>query len=486
MSEEATTTTTPRTAEEIANRINEIQARMERLDQEFAGQALPEAERAEFQALKDEQDELVRTRDEIEERRAWIAELSTDERNQERPPTPQVSRPGVTRDDDIWDLSTIRASAVDPEQAATEYRERALRALEVERSLDSPEKTRAEQILGRDNKSGEIARRVLMTSSPAYKRAFARALSHQPLSNEEQRQLSLGGGDGIMVPITIDPTIIGTADPVINPWRTVANVVQITGNTYRVITVDDVTVTYDPELTEVTPDEPSFGHGDVTVEKAQGFVRYSIEVDQDFGALQTQLRTLLAQAKDRLEAEKFLNGAGAGSNEPEGLLTALFASGRTEEVVTDSGGFEVADLFALEEALLKRAGASFVASRAFYNAVRQFDESGGANLWMRIGQGLPNDRGGNTGSQLLGYPAYELSTMDDGMTSTGQHVAIFGDFSRFTIVDRICLNVELVPHVFGNSGLPQGMRGLYAYWRNASITSDTDSFRVLTIGTGSV
>ena len=51
-------------------------------------------------------------------------------------------------------------------------------------------------------------------------------------------------------------------------------------------------------------------------------------------------------------------------------------------------------------------------------------------------------------------------------TTTGSKIMLYGDIrSAYRIVDRIGLQVELVPHVFGTNHGPTGSRGLYAYWR---------------------
>jgi hypothetical protein len=51
-----------------------------------------------------------------------------------------------------------------------------------------------------------------------------------------------------------------------------------------------------------------------------------------------------------------------------------------------------------------------------YNIIRALDTAGGAQLWLRIGDGIRNNPAseggnGNTGLRLLGYPVNELSTM---------------------------------------------------------------------------
>jgi hypothetical protein len=49
---------------------------------------------------------------------------------------------------------------------------------------------------------------------------------------------------------------------------------------------------------------------------------------------------------------------------------------------------------------------------------------------------------------------------------------VLGDFRYFIIVDRIGMDVELIPHLFGASGRPLGQRGIYAIWRNNSAVGD--------------
>ena len=56
---------------------------------------------------------------------------------------------------------------------------------------------------------------------------------------------------------------------------------------------------------------------------------------------------------------------------------------------------------------------------------------------------------------------------------------LLGDFSRFLIVERIGLQIELIPHLLGANRRPTEERGLYAYFRNRSKVIDAAAFRVL-------
>jgi HK97 family phage major capsid protein len=83
---------------------------------------------------------------------------------------------------------------------------------------------------------------------------------------------------------------------------------------------------------------------------------------------------------------------------------------------------------------------------------------------------------------LLGKPWNEISTMPGG-TITGGTVLSYGDFqSAYTIVDRIGLSAELVPHLFGTANnRPTGQRGLYGYWRVGAVVTNSNAVRSLKI-----
>ena len=96
-----------------------------------------------------------------------------------------------------------------------------------------------------------------------------------------------------------------------------------------------------------------------------------------------------------------------------------------------------------------------------FHKVRQFDTSGGANLWVQLAYDAP--------ATLIGYPANEWSAYSSALTTTGSTVLTFGDFSQFLIIDRVGMDVELIPHLFATANnRPTGQRGLYCYWRNTS------------------
>lgn len=333
-----------------------------------------------------------------------------------------------------------------------------------------------------EDTSGPVAslsRRILSTGSPVYGRAFGKLISNRPLNSEEQRALSLtGASGGFAVPYTLDPTIIPTSNSTVNPMRALSRVETISGsNEWRGVTAGAITASRDAELSEVSDDAPTLAQPSLTVTKVAAFVPFSIEVGQDWGALQAEMAKLLQDAKDDEEATAFVTGVGTGTN-PEGVVV-----GTTGTVAAGTAAFAVAHLYALEEALAPRfrPRAAFIGNRAQYNRIRQFDTAGGAALWVYLREGLANQVPvpGNTGAQLLGYPANEASQMTSALTAASK-ILVFGDFRYYLIVDRIGMDIEIIPHLFGSTNQrPTGQRGLYAHWRNFGKVLSSAAFKAL-------
>jgi len=394
--------------------------------------------------------------------------------------------------DDPFDYAAYRTRARDEETYALALRDGARTILE-RAVFPHPSADReanvahVERLLEIDRGEGDelgfesslLARRIVLTGSPLYRRAFGKYVSFAGMTSAEQaalamaeRALSIGSDPqgGYAIPFTLDPTIILTSDGAVNPIRQIARIERITGNEWRGVSSAGVTASYDAEAAEVSDDTPTLAQPTANVEKAQVFVPYSIEVSQDWSGMQADLARITQEAKDTLEAEKFMTGLGAASNEPEGLLV-----GATTDVVTASAGAIVDDdIYALADALPERfqPRASVLGSRFFASSVRKLDTGGGAALWARIGEGVP--------PRLLDYPFYVQSYFDSALTA-GSQLAAIGDFRHFLIVDRVGLSAEIVQHLMGANRRPTGQRGFYAYWRNTSKVLIANAFRTLRI-----
>ena len=467
-----------KTLEELIEYRDAAENERKELHTRFGVQPFDDEARGQFASLTEVVKEADRRIQEVEARRA-IVEQSADQPQRHEAPVARTSTTGNLGDRlpaNVFDVAEYRNRARSMDDLNDLYREGARRAVEG-MSFPHSQADRAEaqehieKLLERDT-DGALAQRILHTSSPTYKRAFSKQVAGLGLTVEEQRALSLTTtAGGFAVPVTLDPTVIPTSNGVVNPIRKIARVETITGNTWQGVSSAGVTAAYGPEAQEATDGAPSLAQPSLNVEKAKAFIPFSIEIGQDWGALQSEMARLLQDAKDQLEATKFVSGLGHGSNEPQGLLVGATAVVTTAIATT----LAVGDLYGLEEALPPRfrPGASIVANKKQFNRVRAFDTSGGSSLWVQLGQGLP--------AALLGYPNYEYSELTNALTS-GASIVTIGDFSYYLIADRVGMDIELIPHLFGTANnLPTGQRGLYCYWRNSAVVLAWQAFRTLKV-----
>jgi len=472
------------TVEELQARQDEIQARLQELNAEHAGVPFPEDARVEWAALNEERDENDKLIEELEVRRAIVDRNAQEEKRTEMGDGSFAVHVRKT-DADIYDLTQVRVSAQNPAAAASQLRDNAKHAIERASYPTMDTETaqgNVERMLDRsDDQFGNVARRILLTGRPEYARGWAKYIAGQKPSAEEERVMSLttnSGGYG--VPFALDPTIILSSDGGINPFRQIARVEQINVDIWQGITSAGVTASFDTELSEVSDDSMTIAQPNVTTYMARAFVPFSIEIGMDYPNFAAQVARAISDSKDVLEASQFATGSGST---PHGIITD--ATG----VVTAStrGSITSTDVYAVEGALGPRflQNASWVASRAALQKFRQFDTAGGAQLWIqnlqyglgRNGSGFFGPTQGQVGYTLLGWPAYASSGITATLT-TGNKVAVLGDFSQFLIVDRIGLSTEFIPHMFNvANNLPSGERGIFAYWRVGSAALFTNAFR---------
>lgn len=508
---EGTHVDTTMTVEERGTRQESIRSRMAELDAAHDGTALPDEAQAEWDALSGEYDEHSRAIEEHtraiaarRERLASLAERQAGERVDGgeagyEPPagstgegtgTRSRTAPGFVRartDDDIYDLDAIRQRSRTPEDAVLACRDNAMRAIERAAFPGAESRERAQGTVERllnsvDDENGTLAKRILATGSPLYMRAWSKAvarLSRDGLSDAESRALAVGVGadGGFAVPFQLDPTVILTSDGAINPLRQISRVQQITGKEYDLVTSAGVTVTRSAEGAAVGDNTPALAQPTIKAERVTGFIPFSVEIEQDWQALQSEMMMLLADAKDIEESSSFTNGNGTAPN--AGGIIGTLASGSNVAGTGGAGTLAAGDLYAAEDAMAPRfrPRASWMASKTSFNAYRQLftqTASAAGDPWVRPSQGTP--------AELLGYPAYENSDMA-ATHATGDKPIILGDFGRgFLIIDRLGMSVELVPHLFDQAtARPTGSRGLLAIWRNNSMVLVPGAFRVVVV-----
>lgn len=475
------------TIEELEARQTEIRTRLAEIDSDHAGEQFPDEIRSEWNDLNTELESNEERIAELHARQDRLAELAGRQENQERETRddPFKRSRHINRHvpDDVHNIYEYRKLSNSADELRMAYRDGAMKVVEqatfphpVAKREQNQEQLEKLMAGGVQDDHGAVAVRVLATGSKQYERAFGRYVATGQAddtlrqANESIRALSLTGADGgYAIPFVLDPTVILTSSGVVNPLRQISRVVRIVGNEWRGVSSSGVSASYGAEATEASDANPTLAQPTANVEKAQVFIPFSVEVGEDWAGLQSEMARIIQDAKDVVEGTKFLSGAGHASHEPDGLQT-----GATQVVPTAATAtFAIGDLYSLEEALSPRwrARASILANRSKLNEVRQFDQYGGAGLWVRLGEGLPDG--------LLGYPTFEYSDMSSASTS-GANIMTAGDFNQFLIVDRVGLSVEYVPHLFGTaSGYPTGQRGLYAYWRNTSKVLAVEAFETL-------
>ena len=477
--------------EELVARQDEIRTRQQEIDAEHPGELLPDDLRAEFDALDEEYDSLQARVDDQKRRTASLARKAKSEKSIERGDSvAPMTAVGRKVPENIYALEEYRSRAGSIDEMSDLYADGAKRAIELA-TFPHPHANREdvqshlERLIGSD-KDAAIARRLLATGSQQYERAFGKMVMGKPLNSTELQALSMYGltigtpsDGGYAIPFTLDPTVIPTSNGAVNPWRQLARIITITGNEWKGVTSDGVTVAYEAEATEVAAGSPVLAQPDIHVEKAQVYVKYSIEVEQDWPQMRAELAVMIQDAKDAKEANKFALGAGHGSNEPQGVVA--FVSGGNLIDTAASGTFAVADIDTLDNALAPRfePNANVVANKSLYNKIRaltgdQFD------VYMPLAQGILKRENGVTGRELAGYPAWRSSEMDSAFTA-GKKVLLLGDFRYFAIVDRVGMSLEVLPLVVGASGRPTGERGLYGHFRNSSGVLEADAFKLLKI-----
>lgn len=485
------------TLEEMKARLAEVQDALRAIHEEGGDADLSEERQTEWDSLSDELTDLRSGIERAEKRIETVRSLG------ERKITDAPAFVKKVEDRDLYDLDALRMESSNSEdyvRRATDNAKRAIERAKVGVKDKEAAQAYAEELLDTvDNRSGDLAKRMLATGSSDYESAFTKLLrsgNDALCTNEERAALiranqSLGtdAEGGYAVPFQLDPTVMLTSAGVINPIRELARVERIVGKEWQGVTSAGTSVSRAAEAAEAPDTTFTLGQPVVRTNRVQGFVTFSMEIDLSWSALRSEITRMLVDAKGQ-EENSFITGDGTGVN-PGGINGTLTAS---QNVLT-SGAVDtfdvsnaaniaqvVTDLFRLDEALDARwePNASILAHKTFYNLLRQLDSAGGANLWARIGDGTP--------SRLLDYPNLRSTAMPTvtsakagSANAANSTLAILGDFKQFLIVDRIGMTVEMVPHVLGANRRPTGQRGVYAVWMNNSKVLIPDAFRRLSM-----
>jgi HK97 family phage major capsid protein len=113
------------------------------------------------------------------------------------------------------------------------------------------------------------------------------------------------------------------------------------------------------------------------VQRATGFIPYSIEVEQDYPGFAEQMAALLAAGYTDLIANATLNGSGSAPN-PKGIFTSVAATSSILTATTTAGVLSAADVANVYGAQLERfrANSTWIMNVATEDNIRLFSTGG--------------------------------------------------------------------------------------------------------------
>jgi HK97 family phage major capsid protein/HK97 family phage prohead protease len=450
-----------------------------------------------------EHDDLVRDIAAWDQRQARLAQFASNERFSETPALGISAAPAFIRKptiEDIHDLGKIHSETRSRAEYDQKVRENALRSIESARPPKGANLNGLTEIVERadqgEESKGEIARRILLTGAPAYRRAFTKYLNGQTAlwTQEEARAAALAvtgttTTGGYAVPYVFDPTMIriGAWTPQ-NPYRAACRVETISnGNNWRAVTVGAITAAYQAEAAATSEGGPTFGQPTYTVQTAAAFATLSIETLQDRPDITGELTKDFAEAKDTLEENQFSVGVGT-TVYPLGMFTAT-AYTAVNTATNDTTALSDVTLVETALPLRNRANAAWFMSRSTLRQLLALDTGwryfSGAGIQF-AGDQNPNpitEAGANTGMKLLGYPIWETPSAVSTLTTDQAIIAALVDTTSYVIVDRIGMNVEVIPQMLNGAtpSFPTLQRGVLCYWRNTAKPIAADFGRTLRV-----
>ena len=452
-------------------RLDEIETEFRSIDTQAGERALDEAEQVRWDELDAELKQLRQ-------------ELSDAEAAQERADRVAESRAkwgslqvAPNRVDPFAEIDVVNRMA-DDDPALIDRALTAVEKTEYRRMSYAVSDEARENATRMIEKVPGVARMAMATGSPEYMSAFRSWLKGlgAPVYTAEEAQavrasMSLTSANGgYALPFLLDPTLIHTGAATKNPIRQIARVESGTSDKWNGVTVSNVTTAWKAEGSAFTDGSPTTGGVSVDAAMLTAYVTGSFEIFQDSNLL-AQLPGLIGESIDFAESAAFISGS--GSNAPKGVITAVSGTAGSLVTVTTRGAFtsaSIADTIALVNAVATRYEdtATWVVNKAIYRTIEQ----------QMVGTGAVKAIEMTNGRELFDMPVVRASSMLSATTS-GNHIAVLGDFSQYIVYDRIGVNVEFIANVVDGSGLPTGQRGLVAYKRVGGDISDVDAFRLL-------
>lgn len=207
--------------------------------------------------------------------------------------------------------------------------------------------------------------------------------------------------------------------------------------------------------------EPVFGQVALTIHKFTKMIKVSEEMlDGDAVGLEAYISSVVARAS--AAAENYYCSIGAGSSEPQGIVTGATASGIVTASATAITAPELISLMGTVES-------------PYHNSSSGFLMKGATKFYL---QGLTGDNfqfiQTPAGGDFMGYPAYIAPDMDS-IVSNGKSV-VFGDFSMYAFAERQGVTLSRNPYLYQANG----QVGLFVKQRFGGAVLQTLAFKYLT------
>jgi len=475
---------------ELRSRIGEIETELRTIHETAGDEPFDDEQQSQWDTLNDESAKRTKEVAELEARLARVAAFADKPGASESGDgaTGAPKSPEFMRQVEPFDGRSVRSLT------PIEARDKALAVVdgkEHTRHLSDAQREKAYQVLrtsSGDCDGSYVGRLMLLTENDAYRSAFVKLVTQpQPvLEAEEARAVNAvaeframsgttDSAGGFGVPVLIDPSIILTAQGSLNPFRQIARVETVTTDAWRGVSSAGVSWSFGAEASTAGDNSPTLAGPVVNVHEAKGFIPYSIRVGMDYPNFAAEMSKLLLSGYDEVQAQKFAVGAGDGSDEPWGIITALDANTNVEVSVTTDGAFGGADINRVWGALPDRykANATWVMNHDVGNEVASFGN--GNNLSF-----VTVDLTGMLQTLRTRPVSYSSYFPDFTGTTGASNILAVGDFSNYVIAERVGMSVELVPHLFDvTNNRPTGQRGWFAYARVGADSVNDLGFRML-------
>lgn len=245
---------------------------------------------------------------------------------------------------------------------------------------------------------------------------------------------------GALVPTPLANEIIKKISE-ISPMRAISRVIRLNSKTLKVPTRESLPVaTWEAEgSAPASETQTVYGSKSVTAQKLTAFTRITREQvqDADFDMM-NEIVTDMSESFAIAEGKAFLNGVGAGSNEPNGLL--VDPSVATVETET-SGTLTLKDVMLLAGELKTGYNPVYGIQRQILAKLRTETDANGQFLW----------KGDKT--EIDGYRVVEMPDLDNTAVA-GDVPVVFGDFARgYRIYDRKAMEMIVDPYTEATAGI---------------------------------